>query len=115
MIITFEQLLDVVADVLSGGEPERDTICAINMIRDWTNETMARKPGQEMLCLDCDTAFNSATPPAAFLVVLPVFEGNVGSVSGICLHCMQGDLEEKVIRRLRMMVTNFELKPFGHA
>jgi hypothetical protein len=113
-VVPREQVLDDLVTALFG-ENDQNAARIFKMVVDWANEALARKPGQEMLCLDCDTCFNAHTVPEAFLVVLPVFESNFGTVSGICSHCMEGDVLEKARRRLAMMISGFEVKSFGHA
>jgi hypothetical protein len=94
---------------------DRDALRTMNLIVDWIAAAEAKKPGDEMLCLDCNIRFDGITVPAAFLTALPLFEGKVGVVSGICASCLQGNLDEKLKRRLPMMFCNFELKTVGHA
>jgi hypothetical protein len=92
-----------------GGNRDADNI--MRAIMGFILTVAARGSGP--LCLDCDKRFRTNLVKAAgFLVVLPIFDGEQGLVSGTCPDCMKGDLQEKVTRRLG---PSMKIVPIGHA
>jgi hypothetical protein len=102
-------LIHEIALASIGGDQDADNV--MRAIMNFILTVVARGFGP--LCLDCDKRFGTgAVRAAGFLVVLPMFEGEHGLVSGICPDCMKGDVQEKVIRRLG---PSMKIVPIGHA
>ena len=58
----------------------------VRLIAEWLVEAEKRSSSSNgFLCLDCDTMFGKGES-GGFLIVLPVFKGEYGMVTGICRH-----------------------------
>lgn len=107
MVVPADLIAELALASIAGDEDADDVMRAI---MDFILTVSAQGSGP--LCLDCDKRFRTNVVKAAgFLVVLPMFDGKQGLVSGICPDCMKGDLQEKVTRRLGR---SMKIVPIGH-
>jgi hypothetical protein len=99
-IVTHTNFSDTFIAAMDGNP---DFAHGIRLIAEWLVEAKKRdSSGNGFLCLDCDTVFGTGQEPEAFLIVLPVFEGEYGTVTGICPTCLAEDnLDHRILRRLR--------------
>jgi hypothetical protein len=88
---------------------------AVIGIFEWMEEMAKRKPGNRMLCLDCDAEFSRDLLPDGIVVVMPMFEGDTSLVVGVCSRCWTSDVPAAIIRRPRPMISDLEIVPIGNA
>jgi hypothetical protein len=110
--IGYQDLAPAMAAAASGN---RQMAGALIGLLDWMQEMTARKPGNRMLCLDCDTEFSRDLLPDGIVVVMPMFEGDTSLVVGVCTGCWAGNVTGAIRRRLRPMIPDLEIVPIGNA
>ena len=110
--IGHQELASAMAVAASGN---RQLAGALIGLFDWMQEMVTRKPGNRMLCLDCDTEFSRDLLPDEIVVVMPMFEGDRSLVTGVCAGCWAGDVTGAIFRRLRPVIPDLEIVPIGNA
>jgi hypothetical protein len=87
-------------------------------IRDWFIGLRTTEKDKKFMCISCETVFEIQKPPAALILITPMFEGTHAVISGICTKCYEKNenrLDDYVVESTRRWWPDVEHVQMGNA
>jgi hypothetical protein len=115
VVITPEDHGKALAAAMMG---DQKASAACYCIRDWFAGLRTAEKDKKFACTSCETIFEIQKPPAALVLITPMFEGSHAIVAGICTRCYEKNenrLDDYVVESTRKWWPDVEEVQMGHA